>query len=260
MAKRCFFVGFLFISLMCSPALAAGIEVAVGGWQQSPTGDMSYKAEDSFDQLDLENDLGYESENRFMGRLKVELPLFFPNIYLVAAPMEFEGTGSKSVDFTFGDQTFSADADIDSNVTLNQYDLALYWGIPFLRTASAGIFNIDLGINARMVDFSAEVTGASASIPGESIHEEESLSLVVPMVYMAFQIMPTDRLAIEGEVRGIAIGGNSLYSFIGRLRVHPYGPLFVAGGYRIDSLDVDEDDVEVDVDFSGPFLELGLKF
>lgn len=260
MMARCLFAIFLFVTWVCSPAFGAGVEVAVGGWQQSPAGDLSYKAESRFDKLDLKDDLGYESENRFMGRLKLELPLFFPNIYFVAAPMDFEGTGSKPMDFTFGDQTFSANRDIDSKVTLNQYDLALYWGVPFLRTASAGMFNIDLGINARMVDFSAEVTGESTLVPGELVHEEESLSLVIPMVYAAFQIMPMDRLTIEGEVRGIAIGGNSLYSFIGRLRVHPYGPMFVAGGYRFDSLDVDDDDVDVDMDFSGPFIEVGLQF
>jgi outer membrane protein len=257
--KRFFFLAVFFVAFVGSTAYAAGLEMAVGVWQQSPSGDLSYKSTGGNDVLDLQDDLNYESENRFMGRLKIDSPFFFPNIYLVAAPMEFEGTGRKSTQFTFGDQTFRANAAIDSKVTFNQYDIALYWGIPVLHTVTAGRFTIDLGINARLIDFSAEVTGESASAPGDTVHEEKGLSLLIPMAYVAFQIAPTDRVAIEAEARGISVGGNSLYSFIGRLRIQAFGPAFIAGGYRIDSLDVDEDDLKANMDFSGPFVELGLK-
>ena len=173
--------------------------------------------------------------------------------------MDFEGSGSKSTNVKFGDTVFNGTADLDADITLNQYDFALYYGLPFVRTASLGKFNIDLGINVRLVDFEAKVSGIDQS-SGLSASEDQSLSIPVPMLYLAFQLMPTDWLALEVEGRGLALGDNSLYSIIGRLRYSFAGPVFAAVGYRSDMVDIDEDDVEVDVDFSGPFLELGIKF
>lgn len=260
MSRYLFWIGLICMVAFSSFAQATGVEVAIGGWQQSPGGDMSYKAVSDNDKLELEDDLGYESENRIMGRLKVDMPLVLPNIYLVVAPMSFEGTGSKSIDFTFGDQEFRADADIDSKVTANQYDLAFYWGIPGIKTATVGKFNIDVGLNARFLDLEAELEGESADVPGETISEDESIIVVVPMLYVAAQFMPIEKFAIEAEARGLAVGGNSFLSFLGRAKYQFAGPAFVAAGYRLDTLNVDQDDVEVDISFSGPFVEVGLKF
>jgi hypothetical protein len=40
-------------------------------------------------------------------RLKVDMPLILPNIYLMATPTKFDGKGSKSVDFNFGGINFN---------------------------------------------------------------------------------------------------------------------------------------------------------
>ena len=76
----------------------------------------------------------------------------------------------------------------------------------------------------------------------------------------ALQIKPVDILAIEAEARGVSYSGNHLYSLIGRVKLNILGPVFVAAGYRLDKLEIDEEDVEVDADFSGPFFEAGFKF
>lgn len=257
MQKSIPWITLLLLTAMVSWAHAAGLEMAVGGWQQNPSGTLSYQASSIDDVLNIEDDLNFDTENRVLGRLKIDMPAFLPNIYLMAAPMEFEGTGRKSVNFTFGDQTFGANTDLYSKVKLNQYDISLYYGIPALHTATAGVLNIDLGLNARIVDLSAEVSGQTS---GVDVSEKESLTVVLPMAYLAVQIMPTDNFAIEAEVRGISISDNSLWSFIGRLRLNIAGPAFVAGGYRLDTLDIDTEDVVVDADFGGPFVEVGLKF
>lgn len=260
MSKHLFWIVLVCVAAFGSSAFATGVEVALGGWQQSPGGDMSYKAVSNDDNLNLEDDLGYESENRIMGRVNIDMPLVLPNIYLLLAPMEFEGTGRKSIDFTFGDQQFRADADLESKVTANQYDVAFYWGIPGIHTATAGRFNLDIGLNARFLDLEAEIEGESADVPGERISEKESITVIVPMLYVAAQFTPVEKFAVEAEARGLSLGGNSFISIIGRLRYQFVGPAFLAAGYRMDTLDVDQDDVEVDIDFSGPFVEVGLKF
>ena len=54
--------------------------------------------------------------------------------------------------------------------------------------------------------------------------------------------------------------GSHYVSLIGRLKVRPYGPIFVAGGYRYDNVNIDYDDLDIDTVFQGPFLEAGLEF
>ena len=95
---------------------------------------------------------------------------------------------------------------------------------------------------------------------GTTAEVNKSVTAPVPMLYLAVQFMPIEALAFEAEGRGISVGDNKLYSLIGRVRYNFVGPLFVAGGYRYDKLEIDEEDVVADVEFQGPFLEMGLKF
>jgi outer membrane protein len=240
-----------------SNAYAAGVEVAVGGWSQAIGGKLSYSESLVPDDIDLDNDFDFNDENKVFGRLKIDMPLFLPNIYLVAAPMEFEGTGTKSGTLNFGDTTFDFSLPLSTKITLNQYDVGFYYGLPFVKTGTLGKLNVDLGLNVRIVDFKASLTGTTG---GVSATESESLTLPVPMLYVGVQFMPINSLAIEAEGRGIAAGGNRLYSFVGRIRYNFAGPVFVAGGYRLDKVEIDEQDVVADIEFKGPFLELGLKF
>jgi outer membrane protein len=234
---------------------AIEVELAVGGWRQSPDGELAYKPLTANDTLDLESDLKYDDELRMLGRVRLLTPLFFPNIYVMATPMEFDGTGRKAESFKFGDETFTADVDFYSKLTLNYYDIALFYKLPLLKKVTAKKFSVDLGLNVRIVDFEAEIRQDATGFS-----ESESSTLPVPMVFIATQVRPIERLTIEAEGRGISYSGNHLYSLIGRLKVKAVGPLFVAGGLRYDALKIDEKDVEVDTAFIGPFMEVGLQF
>ena len=247
----------LFLMLIVPTAsYAFGLELAVGGWKQSPQGYLSYEAVTANDELDLKRDCKYDDETRFTARLKIDMPLFLPNIYLMATPMEFDGTGLKTVGFNFGDDYFSANVPFYSKITFDHYDVGFYYGIPFIETLSAEKFNIDIGLNVRIFKFEAQVRQDSPTF----LEESEDFTLPVPMAYFALQIKPVDILAIEAEARGISYSGNQIYSLIGRVKFNVFGPVFAAAGYRYDKLKIDEEDVEVDIDFSGPFIEAGFKF
>jgi outer membrane protein len=238
-----------------STAAALGLEVTAGAWYQSPKGQLAFKPDDAGDILDIENDLKYEDETQFLGRLKIDMPLLIPNVYVMATPMEFEGTGRKDLSFKFGDVNFVGSADFFSKTTLDNYDIALYYGIPLLETATLDKLNIDLGVNVRIIDFETKVTQESSGID-----ETKSLTLPIPMVFAALQFRPIERLTFEAEGRGIAIGNDKTYSLLGRLRLNVIGPVFVTGGYRYDNIDIDEKGVVIDADFKGPFAEAGLSF
>ena len=80
------------------------------------------------------------------------------------------------------------------------------------------------------------------------------------MIYAAMQIVPVEWLGLEFEGRGVAYSSNHYVSLIGRLKVKPFGPFFVAGGYRYDNVKIDYQDIDIDTEFEGPFAEVGFDF
>jgi hypothetical protein len=92
------------------------------------------------------------------------------------------------------------------------------------------------------------------------LKESESYFLPLPMLYTGVQIKPLNFIALEFEGRGIGGSSNYYVSLTGRLKVKPFGPVFVAGGYRYDNLKIDYKDLDIDMEFYGPFAEVGLEF
>lgn len=247
--------------LICIPgsASAMGVELAIGAWNNSPNGDVSFKASTAQDNLSIRNNFKYGDETRPFGRIKINTPPLFPDIYLMATPLSFSETGTKNTSFQFGNVSFSANVPFTSELKLDHYDIGLQYGIPALKTVSGGLLNIDLGLDARIIDFKARVTGQD-SVSGLTVTESKSVVIAMPMLYAGFQVTPFKWLAAEGEVRGIAYGKNQYYDLIGRVKVRPFGPVFAAAGYRYEKVRIDTDDVKAKAEFRGPFGEVGVEF
>ncbi len=227
-----------------------GVEAAVGVWNQSPSGDLAYKGT----ALNLENDLKYDSKSKIFGRVKIDLP-FIPCIYLMATPMKFDGAATKNVAFTFGDKTFTASAPFTSEVRLDHYDLGLFYGLPFLKAATLGKLNLDLGVDIRYIDFKAEIVQTTTGL-----RESKESGLPIPMVYLGIQVKPIDSLSLEGELRALAYSSNHYYDLIGRVKYKFLGPAFLSAGYRYEDIALDQNDIVANVKFGGPFLEAGVDF
>ena len=80
------------------------------------------------------------------------------------------------------------------------------------------------------------------------------------MVYMGILFRPAKFIRVEAEGRVISYNSDHYYDFIGRVRINPFGPFFISGGYRYEDIKIDEEDVEADVTFKGPFAEIGVSF
>lgn len=245
----------IILSLVPRLSFGIGLEVAGGYWGQNPSGDIQFEADSQNDILDLEEDLKYDEEYRPFGRVKADMPLFLPNIYLMATPMKFEETGSKDVSFKFGDETFNADEPFDSKLKLDHYDIALFYSIPFLEITTLKKLNAEIGVNVRIIDLEVELNQETTDLS-----ESEHLTLPVPMLYVGIQLRPADLLSIEGEGRGIAYNSDHYYDLIGRVKIEPFGPFFIAGGYRYEKIEFDHSDIEVSMEFKGPFIEVGFDF
>ena len=217
--------GLIFLLSIPTTALAWGVEIAGGAWYQSPSGNLSFDKTTNADDLDLEDDLNYDDKWQPSGRIKIDMPLFIPNIYIMATPLKWDERGSKDVDFSFGGENFRGDIDFDSKLKMNHLDVALFYGLPFLKTATLDVLNIDLGLNFRLLDVKAEIKQKDFGLK-----ESQSYFLPVPMIYAAMQIVPVEWLGLEFEGRGIAYSSNHYVSLIGRLKVKPFGPFLSPEG------------------------------
>jgi outer membrane protein len=236
-------------------AHAMGAEVAVGVWNHNAGGDLGYKG----DSLSLDKTLGFGKETRFSGRAKIDMPLIIPNVYLMATPMNFEGNGSVPGGFDFAGTHYGAGA-FKSKLNLDHYDFALYYGVPFLGLATLGNFHVDAGLNLRIINVEARIDQASTNYT-----ESKSFTLPVPMLYLEARFTPTERFSVEGEFRGISYNASHFYDMIGRVKYKVIKvPLlidsFIAGGYRYEGIKIDSNDVKADMNFSGPFFEVGVEF
>jgi outer membrane protein len=233
-----------------------GLEASLGGWfQGDPDGTISNEGED----LDLVDDFDFEGATRFNVRAKLEHPVpVVPNLYLMYTPMTFDGSKTRDLKFTFGDQTFDATTEYNTKLNLSHFDVGLFYNVPFLSTATMDKLDAEFGINARILTLSAEVEGKVAGVT--QTESSGTKTVPVPMIYLAAQVNPTELIGVAVEGRLLPLGESHYYSVIGRLKVRPKMPAMIGVGYRYDDLVIDSDDVDVDVNFTGPFVEAGIEF
>lgn len=248
-----FVLQLLVLGVFSCQAWALGLEAAVNVWEQEPGGDFSYKALTAQDQVDLDHEAGYDRERRVGGRLKVDLPVL-PNIYVLATPMEFSGPGLKTSAFTFGGQSFATGA-FTSKLTLDHYDLGLYYGFPLLKTATLNTLNLDFGVEVRRLEVRAHLAQEST---GKLAELDETFYF--PMGFLAVQVQLLEKLALEAEFRGVSYSGNHFYDLIGRVKYSLPGPLHLAGGWRHEEIELDEENIRASLSVGGPFAEVGVSF
>jgi len=251
----CLFVLSLLV-VPCSAFAFFALDVGVGYWRQTPSGTLNYKpvsVPGVIGDIDLKDDMNLGRETKPFARIRAELPLILPNIYLMATPMQFKGSGQLTRSISYNNQTFAATSTIDSKVKLDHYDVALFYPIPVLKTATGGKLNVDLGLNARKIDFEGTINNGI-------VNASKNLSIYVPMIFAGIQVKPIDAFSIEAEIRGIAYSNNHYYDYIGRLRINPVPLVFIAAGYRAETFKIDHSDVKADIKIGGPFVEVGLSF
>jgi len=240
-------LSFLFLPLN---AAAIGIEAALGVWNVKPQGDLAYRG----DPVSLEDDLKLGYDVRIFGRVKVDMPLMIPNIYFMFSRVKNDGDGSSTGDFVFGDILFSNASPLSSSLEMDEYDLALYYGIPFIKTATLGKLNIDAGLNIKLVDLDVTVSQSGVS-------ESKQYTVPLPMLYLGGQLQIIKSLSLEAEARIISLGSaDYFYDLLGRVKYNLIGPAFIAAGYRYEDAQLDRRGLRISSWTGGPFLEIGLFF
>ncbi len=233
-----------------------------GGWASKLSGDVSYK----LGQVSLGSDLDLSKTKvspKAWADVGLSIPLF-PNLHADLVIMKYSGSNTVT-DLGFGDYTFNGS--ISSKLKLNQYDLLLYYHIPFFRTVTANVLDVRWGLAAKYFDGYVKVKGPAN---GQIVTEKKDFKFVIPMVYAGATLSPPALpLKIHIDARALSYDGSYYYDIEGKvsakiLNIPPMGDLYVSGGYRLEQIRLKPgspvDDLETDSTIQGVFIELGIRF
>lgn len=218
------------------------VDVTANSWQAGPSGTV----QSGGDQIDVEDDLGYDDESHrgFALRLAHPVPVI-PNLRLRYNDIEHEGQGSVSTQFR--NTVYSED--VDSRIDLTHYDYTIFY------TAPVPLVTLDLGFNVKHFDGQFDIQG-QATGRSESVEIDEFL----PMLHAGGDVdLPLTGLGAGAEINYVSYDGDSARDIEGYLR-YSVEPVYVEGGYRELAMDVDADNIEVDTDLGGPFVRVGIGF
>ncbi|SNR78244.1 TIGR04219 family outer membrane beta-barrel protein [Desulfurobacterium atlanticum] len=226
------------------------VEAGAGMVKQSPSGWINYQGTD----VDIKDDLQIADETKPFGWVRIEHPIpLIPNLKVEATKFDFSGSGTITKTFTFGGQTFTASSNIDSELRMDQYDLTIYWGVPFLGLATLGTTHVNFGLTVKYIDGYACVKTATQEASTD-------FQVPVPMGFLegGFGIGP---VSTNADIKWIGYGGSQFFDAKAEIRYSPIPLMFIGAGYRYEKLKIDDiEDISSDITIKGPYLEAGISF
>jgi outer membrane protein len=245
----------LAFSLITLPAIssadAIGVQAGAAYWSFDISGTARYKTTDSSNDIDVNDDLGYDDEDLGYYYIIIDHPLpLLPNVKLSRTDIDTDANGILSQTVVYGDIVFNANEPVSSEVQLDQTDITLYYRL------LDNVANLDLGLNMKYIDATSRITGAVSGT------ESADVSGWVPMLYGGAAIdLPFSGLEVGADGSIVKYQGSHFYDVTVRASYTTPWLLGVDVGYRKIRLDLDDfDDSYADIEFDGPYAGAYLKF
>ncbi|MBT2153066.1 TIGR04219 family outer membrane beta-barrel protein [Pseudoalteromonas tetraodonis] len=230
-----------------------GLYVGVDGWKADNDGSFS-------DNNNALQNFNFKDETfvSYYAALEHPVPLV-PNLKLKYTELELNGAIQLEDTFTFNGTDYVVGTDVNSVTDLSHIDYILYYEI-----FDNDLISIDLGINAKQFDGEITVSYDSEEVFTQT--ETVDFSGFVPLAYGRFEAgLPFSGLSIFAEGSFLAIDDSKVqdyqmgiaWEFIDNLAVD----VAVKAGYRSMVLELDDvDDINTDIDASGPFAGIQVHF
>ncbi len=236
------------------PAIAgAETSIAIGARYGATdiSGSLRYQSNDPADDIDINNDLGYQDDRPSSFYLQLEHPLpLLPNARVDRSDLDDSASGQLTRTVNYGGSTFTIGENIDSSAQLTQTDIILYYSV--LDTVA----NVDVGVNARYLDSSTSLTGNLAG------NETANVSGWIPMLYAGIGVdLPLTGLSIGADGSYTGYQGSRLYDLNLRASYTTGWHVGADVGYRHMRLDLEDfDDSYANIEFDGPYAGVFVKF
>jgi outer membrane protein len=228
-----------------------GVKAGASYWNYDISGTARYKTRDASNNIDINNDLGYDDGSSGFYYVSLEHPLpFLPNVRLSYTNIDEDANGLLSRTVLFGDTTFLINENVSSQFDLKQTDVTLYYEL------LDNVVSLDLGINAKYIDGKAQITG---SLSGT---ENTDISGWVPMAYGGVRAdLPLTGFSVSADGSYVKYEGSSFYDYSVRASYTTPWRVGLDIGYRKIKLDLDDfDDSFTEVEFDGPYAGAHLAF
>jgi len=256
MSRLKIITGFMLcLFLMAMPAMAVDLGVRGYYWLPDLEGNITYDGDvaDATD-LDLVDDLGVERESYPM----IEIFAGLGDHHLSFTYYRASYSGSESLDETieFGDETYNAGIDVDSELEYTVMDFAYQWDVIDLENILAGG---SLGLVGKVKYF--DITASIEDEDGIVGKEETDIGVPIPMVGLNLHVgILANILEARLQVTGMGYSGNNVLEFFGDVSYTPFPFMDIHAGYRSFSVNVDVEDVEADLVTAGPYVALTIGF
>ena len=245
-------------SFMVSQASADFLRVEMGGglWSYTPSGDATYtntaiNAYGEYKSAEKSEDNGY-----VWMLIKHPVPII-PNLRLEYSDVQDQGLAKgRFKDFDTLNATTTA------RYELKQYDIIPYYNI----LDNLMWTTIDLGIDLKVIDATYSADNVQVvGIPLPTQYNDQD-TIALPLVYARARVeVPGTGLGLEADGKYITYDGSTVYDFRAKVDytfdfnvVRPG----VEVGYRVQKFDLstDDDKTKMNVDFSGFYAGLMLRF
>ncbi len=228
------------------------VEAGAGVWQQNPSGAITYKK--SLLKGTYTSKEKSESGLYLWAYLKHPVPLV-PNLRVEYATTKDKGV----VSGTFkGFRASGADATFETK----QFDIIPYYNI----LDNLAWATVDVGIDLKV--FEATYDAKNVLVSGVMTPSYSSSdSAVIPLAYLRGRAeIPMTQIGLEADVKYISYDGSTVYDARAKVDytfdITPVIQPTIEAGYRIQKFDVkaDDDKIRMDMEFSGPYMGLFLRF
>lgn len=226
----------------------------VGYLLLSPEGEFAVSDSGVGTRVDLEDDLPYDDSENLMAEAALQFgPFRLTGGYL---PIEFSGEGVLKQDIEFNGETYDADTRAASDVKIDLYDVGLTFNL--LNFDDTPV-RLQLG-----PEVAVKVIDADLSFDGETqgVARSESLSETVPIPTLGLRgrVGLADWVALVGRAGYMEYKDNSFLDADAQVEFSPVPLTGIFAGYRYFDVQVDESDLLIDAQFSGPYVGAFLRF
>lgn len=218
----------------------------------TPSGSIAGTINGVGQKLDVEDDLDLDdSEN-----VTAEVAFQWGNSRLSFnyLPIAFSGTGTLTVDGTFNGQPFSVNDIVTSEMSVDLYDIGYTYYLVNMDDLPAR-FQLGLELAVKIAD-----TEVIFIDPAASIDETESITAPIPTIGARTRIALADFVGVIGRIGYLEVDGHHFLDAEAQIEFSPLPAVGIYAGYRYFDLKIDDDDLFVETDFSGPFVGALVRF
>ncbi len=239
--------------LLATSAMADELFSAKLGYQLlSPSGEIAGTVNGVSEKLDVEDDLDLGDSENVTAEVAFQWgDSRFSFNYL---PIEFSGTGTLTVDGSFNGQPISAGDSVRSELRVDLYDFGYtYFLLNFDDLPTR--FQLGLELAVKVVDVEVEFDNRT-----EDYTDNESALVPIPTIGARTRIALGDFFGVVGRVGYLEFDGHHFLDAEAQVEFSPLPMVGIYAGYRYFDMKVDDDDLFVDTDFSGPFAGALVRF